>query len=250
MKKESIYRELFKLSKNKGQRYIDFLDKNFNSWKKAIGSLPSHVNDCLKKSKTEDEFIKNLEDRGMDESILKTYFNKRLQEEHIPDEATLISIVKNPYPGKFVTEVSYDDAVKLLKDEYGYDDDKIEAIKAEVAKNEEKESENYDEIANKIIKHAIDNNKKGSNGMFYADKIITHKIFKNSTKEFDDLATDNKFLKSSNKKLLRIGLNNGFIVVLKINTDTNYFYWHTITDGVYDPADTQVMKNEIEQYKK
>lgn len=70
------------------------------------------------------------------QSILKSYYNKRLQEEHTPDEATLISIVKNPYPGKYVTEISYDDAVKILKDEYGYDDDKIEAIKAEVAKNE------------------------------------------------------------------------------------------------------------------
>ncbi len=58
-----------------------------------------------------------------------------VNEESQSELESLISIVKNPYPGKYATEVSYDDAVQILKDKYDYTDEMIEEIKKVVENN-------------------------------------------------------------------------------------------------------------------
>jgi hypothetical protein len=73
--KEKIYRELFRKAKDDNmalQDYIDFLDDKFPAWNKYGSGLPPHIEHFLRKSKTEDEFIKAISKEGLDESVKGT----------------------------------------------------------------------------------------------------------------------------------------------------------------------------------
>ena len=59
----------------------------------------------------------------------KYFYNKVSEDENSNELDSLISIVKNPYQGKYATEMSYEDAVNTLKEKYGYTDQMIEDLK-------------------------------------------------------------------------------------------------------------------------
>ena len=115
------YAGIFTLDPSGYDNDIYNLEKNIN---KSIKDAKLKIN-----KKEIREILAILDDDILESNLKQYFYNKVSEDENSNELESLISIIKNPYQGKYATEISYEDAVIVLKDKYDYTDEMIEDLK-------------------------------------------------------------------------------------------------------------------------